>query len=86
MTSIHFISQTSGNAIAAQIRVELKASVEEIKALYGVAPGLAVVLVGEYFESQILSSAELQHHLRQTKFTSKIMTMCARIFNLYYLK
>lgn len=35
-----------GNAVAAQIRVELKASVEEIKAMYGCVPGLAVVLVG----------------------------------------
>jgi 5,10-methylene-tetrahydrofolate dehydrogenase/methenyl tetrahydrofolate cyclohydrolase len=35
-----------GNAIAAQIRLELQASVKEIQETYGVTPGLAVVLVG----------------------------------------
>ncbi len=35
-----------GNAIAAQIRVELTEKVKEVQELYGVTPGLAVVLVG----------------------------------------
>ena len=35
-----------GAAIAAQIRIEVKSKVEELKALYGVTPGLAVILVG----------------------------------------
>jgi len=35
-----------GNAIAAQIRVELTEKVKEIQETYGVTPGLAVVLVG----------------------------------------
>lgn len=35
-----------GNAIAAQIRVELKDKVKEIQEVYGITPGLAVILVG----------------------------------------
>ena len=35
-----------GNAISAQIRVELTAKVKEVQEIYGVTPGLAVVLVG----------------------------------------
>ena len=35
-----------GNAISAQIRVELTAKVKEVQETYGVTPGLAVVLVG----------------------------------------
>eukprot|EP01032_Pedospumella_encystans_P028151 gene28151-31799_t len=35
-----------GNAIAAQIRVELTEKVKEVQETYGVTPGLAVVLVG----------------------------------------
>ena len=35
-----------GNAVAGVIRIELKAAVDELKATYGVVPGLAVVLVG----------------------------------------
>lgn len=35
-----------GNAIAAQIRVELKDSVRVLQETLGVTPGLAVVLVG----------------------------------------
>ncbi len=35
-----------GTAIAAQIRTELKTSIAEMKELYGVTPGLAVILVG----------------------------------------
>ncbi len=40
-----------GNAIAAQIRVELKERVTEIHESLGVTPGLAVVLVGERRDS-----------------------------------
>ena len=36
----------AGNAVAGVIRIELKAAVDELKATYGVVPGLAVVLVG----------------------------------------
>lgn len=35
-----------GNAVAGQIRIELKAAVDELRETYGVVPGLAVVLVG----------------------------------------
>jgi 5,10-methylene-tetrahydrofolate dehydrogenase/methenyl tetrahydrofolate cyclohydrolase len=35
-----------GTAIAAQIRTELKATIDELKEEFGVVPGLAVVLVG----------------------------------------
>jgi len=41
-----------GTAIAAQIRVELKAAVEEMVSTLGVTPKLAVVLVGERKDSQ----------------------------------
>ena len=41
----------AGNAIAADIRVELKAKVEELKNQLGVVPGLAVVLVGDRRDS-----------------------------------
>ena len=37
----------AGNAVAGVIRIELKAAVDELKATYGVVPGLAVVLVGQ---------------------------------------
>ncbi len=40
-----------GTAISAQIRTELKQSVEEIKSTLGVTPGLAVVLVGDRRDS-----------------------------------
>jgi 5,10-methylene-tetrahydrofolate dehydrogenase/methenyl tetrahydrofolate cyclohydrolase len=40
-----------GNAIAAQIRVELKERVSELKQTFDVTPGLAVVLVGERKDS-----------------------------------
>jgi len=40
-----------GNATAAQIRVELKATVEEMQATLGVTPGLAVILIGERRDS-----------------------------------
>lgn len=40
-----------GNAIAAQIRVELKESVRVLQETLGVTPGLAVVLVGERRDS-----------------------------------
>lgn len=40
-----------GNAIAAQIRVELKEKVKEIEESLGVTPGLAVVLVGQRKDS-----------------------------------
>jgi len=40
-----------GNAIAAQIRAELKASVTELKESLGATPGLAVILVGERRDS-----------------------------------
>lgn len=35
-----------GNATAAQIRIELKDKVKEIQEVYGITPGLAVILVG----------------------------------------
>ena len=35
-----------GTAIAAQIRTELKTTIDELKEEFGVVPGLAVVLVG----------------------------------------
>lgn len=41
-----------GKAIAATIRGEIKAEVEEMKAKYGKVPGLATVLVGERKDSQ----------------------------------
>ena len=41
-----------GKAIAETIRQELKAEVQDLVALYGKAPGLAVVLVGERKDSQ----------------------------------
>lgn len=41
-----------GKAIAAQVREEVKAGVEELKASHGVTPGLAVVLVGFRKDSQ----------------------------------
>ncbi len=41
-----------GKAIAATIRLELKAEVEALVARHGAAPGLAVVLVGERKDSQ----------------------------------
>ncbi|KAI7845704.1 hypothetical protein COHA_000818 [Chlorella ohadii] len=41
-----------GKAIAEDIRKELKAEVEQLKAKYGKTPGLAVVLVGERKDSQ----------------------------------
>jgi 5,10-methylene-tetrahydrofolate dehydrogenase/methenyl tetrahydrofolate cyclohydrolase len=40
-----------GNATAATIRQELKASVEEMQRTLGVTPGLAVILVGERRDS-----------------------------------
>jgi len=40
-----------GNATSAQIRVELKAAVEEMQATLGVTPGLAVILIGERRDS-----------------------------------
>jgi 5,10-methylene-tetrahydrofolate dehydrogenase/methenyl tetrahydrofolate cyclohydrolase len=40
-----------GNAIAAQIRVELKESVRVLQETLGVTPGLAVVLIGERRDS-----------------------------------
>eukprot|EP01036_Dinobryon_divergens_P036550 gene36550-47617_t len=40
-----------GNAIAANIRNELRVKVEELKSTLGVVPGLAVVLVGERRDS-----------------------------------
>jgi hypothetical protein len=39
-------SLIDGNAVAGQIRTELKGKVEEIKEMYGITPGLAVILVG----------------------------------------
>jgi methylenetetrahydrofolate dehydrogenase (NADP+)/methenyltetrahydrofolate cyclohydrolase len=41
----------AGTAISATIREELKASVDEMKATYGVTPGLAVILVGDRRDS-----------------------------------
>lgn len=41
----------TGNAIAAQIRAELKSQVAEMSETLGVTPGLAVVLVGERRDS-----------------------------------
>jgi hypothetical protein len=40
-----------GNATAAQIRNELKAKVQELQEVYGVTPGLAVILVGSRTDS-----------------------------------
>ena len=40
-----------GNATAAQIRIELKSKVQELQELYGVTPGLAVILVGARTDS-----------------------------------
>lgn len=40
-----------GNAVAAQIRVELKESVKNIQETLGVTPGLAVILVGDRRDS-----------------------------------
>ena len=40
-----------GNAIAAQIRLELKERVKEMQENLGVVPGLAVILVGERRDS-----------------------------------
>ena len=40
-----------GNAVAAQIRVELKENVRVLQETLGVTPGLAVVLVGERRDS-----------------------------------
>lgn len=40
-----------GNAIATQIRGELKAKVQELQEVYGVTPGLAVILVGSRTDS-----------------------------------
>ena len=40
-----------GTTISATIREELKISVDELKAAYGIAPGLAVILVGERRDS-----------------------------------
>jgi len=42
-----------GNAIAEQMRAEIKAQAQELKAKHGVVPGLAVVLVGEDPASQV---------------------------------
>lgn len=42
----HIAYRRLGNAVAGVIRIELKAAVDELKATYGVVPGLAVVLVG----------------------------------------
>lgn len=47
--SAHLID---GKAIAATIRGEIKAEVEQMKAKYGRVPGLAAVLVGERKDSQ----------------------------------
>lgn len=44
-------SKIDGTAIAKSIREECKVSVDEMKAQYGVTPGLAVVLVGERRDS-----------------------------------
>ena len=41
-----------GKAIAATIREEIKVEVAELKAKYGKAPGLAVVIVGNRPDSQ----------------------------------
>lgn len=44
---MHYVAyRRPGNAVAGIIRIELKAAVDELKATYGVVPGLAVVLVG----------------------------------------
>jgi 5,10-methylene-tetrahydrofolate dehydrogenase/methenyl tetrahydrofolate cyclohydrolase len=40
-----------GNAISAQIRTELKSKVQELQEVYGVTPGLAVILVGSRTDS-----------------------------------
>ena len=40
-----------GNAISAQIKSELKVSVAELQAQFGVTPGLAVILVGDRRDS-----------------------------------
>lgn len=40
-----------GTAIAAQIRVELKSTVDELIASHGVTPGLAVILIGDRRDS-----------------------------------
>ena len=47
-----FAEIIDGKAIAQQIRRELKAEVEEIRAKHDVTPGLAVVLVGDRKDSQ----------------------------------
>jgi methylenetetrahydrofolate dehydrogenase (NADP+)/methenyltetrahydrofolate cyclohydrolase len=43
----------SGTEIAKEIRKDLKAEIEELKAKHGITPGLAVVLVGEDPASQV---------------------------------
>ncbi len=40
-----------GNAISAQIKAELKASVVDLQEQFGVTPGLAVILVGDRRDS-----------------------------------
>ena len=40
-----------GNAVAAQIRIELKEAVSEMQATLNATPGLAVILVGERRDS-----------------------------------
>ena len=47
-----------GKKIAAEIRAELKAKVQELKATRGVTPGLAVILVGEDPASQSYVTAK----------------------------
>jgi methylenetetrahydrofolate dehydrogenase (NADP+)/methenyltetrahydrofolate cyclohydrolase len=47
-----------GKKIAAEIRAELKAKVQELKATRGITPGLAVILVGEDPASQSYVTAK----------------------------
>ena len=47
-----------GKKIAAEIRAELKAKVQELKASRGITPGLAVILVGEDPASQSYVTAK----------------------------
>ena len=47
-----------GKAIAAVIRAEIKAEVEDMQSRHGRAPGLATVLVGERKDSDLCAHEE----------------------------